>query len=252
MNVLILEDEFPAANKLVHYLSDFFDSEFTYTHLRSVREGVETLKKTSTFDLILSDIKLLDGTSFEVFDTVPLSILIIFCTAYEEHLLEAFKTNGIAYILKPFSREEIKTAITKYKTLFSTEPIEKTILKEFQVLFEEERRSYKKRFAIKRKSGIKFLETKEISYIEAFGDFCKLTDANGQFHVTSQNIGSLIMDLDPSIFFKVNRSQIVNIEYIEKIDAYSKNRLSIKMAGQQATVLTSSATTKDFRKWLEK
>ncbi|MTI29938.1 LytR/AlgR family response regulator transcription factor [Xanthovirga aplysinae] len=251
MNILILEDETPAYRKLVNHLQNYFGDQLEHRHVKSVREGISILSGPYTFDLILSDIKLLDGTSFEVFKAVSVNTPIIFCTAFDDYLLDAFNTNGIAYILKPYSQKDIEDAINKYQNLFQTKPIENNVFEEFKTLLKQERKAYKKRFAIKKKSGIQLVEIDDVSYIEAYGDLCKLIDIQGNQHLFSNNIGSLIIDLDPSQFFRINRSQIVSIKHIVSIEPYAKNRLSLMMVGLDKNILTSTTTTKDFRKWLE-
>ncbi|HEB62295.1 MAG TPA: response regulator transcription factor [Bacteroidetes bacterium] len=252
MNILIIEDEFPAYKKLVNYLLNILGDEFQHHHVRSVVEAHSVLSSTNTYELILSDIVLLDGTSFEVFNAVSIAIPIIFCTAFDEHLLEAFKTNGIAYILKPYSQKDLEEAIKKYEKLFPAASIQTNLFEKLSVLVGQEKKEYKKRFAIKKNFGIHLLEIADVSYIEAYGDLCKLTDTKGNLHVVSKSIGSIILDLDPSQFFRINRGQIVNINHIKKIEPFSKNRLSLKLTGCNNSITTSTARTKEFRTWLEK
>lgn len=252
MNILIIEDEFPAYKKLVNYLLNILGDAFEHHHVRSVAEARSVLSSTNTYELILSDIILLDGTSFEVFNSVSIATPIIFCTAYDKHLLEAFRTNGIAYILKPYSQKDLEEAIKKYEKLFPPKTIQANLFEKLSVLVAQEKKVYKKRFAIKKNSGIHLLETIDVSCIEAYGDLCKLIDAKGNLHVVSKNIGSIILDLDPSRFFRVNRGQVVNINHIKKIEPFSKNRLSLKLEGINNPITTSSTRTKEFRAWLEK
>ncbi|NAS32509.1 response regulator [Flavobacteriaceae bacterium R38] len=251
MNILILEDEIPAYKKLVTYLSNYFDDNFEYHHARSVKESLKFLTATPKYDLILSDIKLLGGTCFDIFSQLKVTIPIIFCTAYDEHLLEAFQGNGIAYILKPYSQKELDEALNKYQVFFGQQVKEFKIVQEFKALFEKQELHYKKRFAIKKTRGIKLVETKDICFIEAYGNLCKLKDADGNLHTISKSIGSLLSELDPGQFFRINRSYIVNINHLEKIEPYSKNRLSIKVRGMEKPITTSTSTTKTFRAWIE-
>ncbi|MFH6602809.1 LytR/AlgR family response regulator transcription factor [Maribacter algicola] len=250
MNVLILEDETPAHKKLVSYLSDFFDESFTMDSSRTVKEGTALLKRNA-YDLILSDIKLLDGSSFEVFEKAETATPIIFCTAYDEHLLQAFQTNGIAYILKPYLKEDFDKALKKFLDLFEPKTLEKDIFKKLNNVLEHRNENYKKRFAIKKREGIKLLNTTDISLIQANGDFCKVIGSDGQLHSITQNIGSVIKELNPKHFYKINRSQIVNIGHIENIESYAKNRLALKIRGFEEHAITSSSITKGFRNWLE-
>ncbi len=251
IHLLILEDEIPAYNKLMAYLTDFLKDAFTFDHARTVQEGIAFLETDKPYDLILSDIKLLDGSAFEIFQTIETPTPIIFCTAYDAHLLEAFQTNGIAYILKPYLKEDFEKALHKFQNLFEHARPEKALFKELKDLLKTSTAQYKRRFTIKKREGITLLETTKISFIQAQGDFCQLTDTDGRLHSISQSIGNVFSELNPKMFFRINRSQIVNISHIEKIRPYSKNRLQLHMKGYKDPVNTSSNNTKEFRDWLE-
>ncbi|WP_103072383.1 LytR/AlgR family response regulator transcription factor [Aquimarina sediminis] len=254
MNILILEDEIPAYEKLTLYLTKCLTTPFTHHWSRSVEKALKLLRENK-YDLIFSDIQLLDGIAFDIFDQTPLATPIIFCTAYDTFLLEAFKTNGIAYILKPYSEQEFSEAIHKYKTLIplskNSSSLDHGIYKNLKELIDPEKRQFLKRFVIKKRNGIKLIDTDTISLIEACGDFCKITDQKGGIHNTTQNIGSLTNQLDPNVFFRINRSQMVNINHIKAMDNHSKNRLIIVLNGVEQGVTTSSSTTSAFRKWVQ-
>ena len=116
---------------------------------------------------------------------------------------------------------------------------------------QEEYTTYKKRFVIKKASGIQLLNAIDIALISASGDFCLVIDNLGKRHTISQNLGSIFLQLNPKKFFKINRSEIVNIDFIENIESHFKNRLLISIKNYKEKVMTSSSTTSDFRKWLE-
>ena len=254
MNILLLEDEIPAFEKLLQYLKAYFQNELNYDWARTVAEGKKYLLQKSDYDFILSDIELLDGTCFDLFKEVTITCPIIFCSAYDEYLFEAFNTNGIAYVLKPYSKEDLQAAFTKYNTLFENykyKGFDHKMMDEFIEMLQKKRENYKDRFVIKTTRGIHLLKVKEISLIEAAGTFCKLIDYKGKTHLLSQNIGVLIELLNPRFFFRINRSQIVNIDYIESMENHFKNRLLVQMKGAKDKVLTSSKVTARFRTWLE-
>lgn len=253
MNILILEDEIPAYQKLINYLNDVFGDNFTHDITRSIADGKEFLAKNQ-YDFILSDIQLLDGISFDLFDEVKIDCPIIFCSAHDEYLFKAFNTNGIAYILKPYSKSDFNKAIEKYQALFKQGDYNKLnsdTLSNLKSALQEENTSYKKRFVIKKAKGIQLLNVTDISLIEASGDFCIATDKTGKRHTISQNLGSIFQQLNPAKFFKINRSEIINIDFIENIESHFKNRLLITLQGVKEKPMTSSSTTSDFRKWLE-
>lgn len=253
MRVLILEDEIPAYHKITSCLHPLFDRTTGHDWARTIKEGKEFLTK-NIYDLILSDIQLLDGISFDLFDSITVDCPIIFCSAHDDYLFRAFNTNGIAYILKPYSQADFNKAIEKYQLLFKQgnyNKLNRKTVSELKAALQEEHTNFKKRFVIKKPSGIQLLNIAEISLIEAAGDFCIATDQEGKRHSISQTLGAIFQQLNPAKFFKINRSEIVSIDAIENIESHFKNRLLITLVHVKEKVMTSTATTSDFRKWLE-
>ena len=254
MHLLLVEDEIPAFEKLRSYLAMQLDNNFSYDWARSNTEIKSFLSLETHYDLIFSDIQLLDGISFDAFKQVSIKVPIIFCTAYDSYLLEAFSINGIAYILKPYTLDDIAIAFTKYETLFksSTDLFSIKVIDELKQSLLNTSYNYKKQFIIKTTKGIHILETKRIVMVEAKGDFCKLIDSDGKTHLYSQNIGSLYLSLNPRQFFRINRSQVVHLPFIKKIENHFKNRLLLTLQTVCKPVKTSSATTANFRVWLDR
>lgn len=253
MKILILEDEIPAYKKLQTFVNECFETEVAHDWARSNKDGKAFLLKNK-YDFILSDIQLLDGISFDLYNELDITSPIIFCSAHDEYLFQAFNTNGIAYILKPYTKLDFKKAIEKYQSLFQKgdyNTLNQQTITELKSALKEENTKYKKRFVIKKTKGIQLLNVSEISLIEASGDFCIATDNNGKRHTISQTLGAIHQQLQPVKFFKINRSQIINIDYIDNIESHFKNRLLIKISNAKEKVMTSSSTTSDFRKWLE-
>jgi DNA-binding LytR/AlgR family response regulator len=253
MKILILEDEIPAYQKLTKCLDAFFDVKIPHNWGRSILDGENFLNK-NTYDFILSDIQLLDGLSFDLFTKIEIDTPIIFCSAHDDYLFQAFNTNGIAYILKPYSQEDFNKAILKYQSLFNKgdyTTLDSSTIEALKAALQEEYTTYKKRFVIKKASGIQLLNTLDITLISAAGDFCIVIDKNGKRHSISQNLGGIYRQLNPKKFFKINRSEIVNIDFIENIESYFKNRLLISIKKIKEKAMTSSYTTSDFRKWLD-
>ncbi len=253
MKILILEDEIPAHQKLVNYLTEYFTEEITHDWARSIKDGKLLLQENS-YDFILSDIQLLDGISFDLFDDIVVDAPIIFCSAHDNYLFKAFNTNGIAYILKPYSKADFNKAIEKYQSLFnkgSYNSLNHQTLTNLKSALQQENTVYKKRFVIKKAKGIQLLNVTEISLITASGDFCIATDSKGKKHTISQNLSGIFQQLNPNKFFKINRSEIISIDFIINIESHFKNRLLITSSGLKEKVMTSTSTTSEFRKWLE-
>ncbi len=254
MKILILEDEIPAYQKLLSFVQLEIPNHQLIGWARSVAEANLLLNSGQAPDLIISDIELLDGNSFEVFENSIIDCPIIFCTAFDKYVLKAFQTNGIAYLLKPYTLENFQEAFHKYSTLFAkNEPqkIDHLVFQELKDILKQDKKAYKQRFTIKKKGGIKLIETKDIAYFEANGDFCQAIDSKGQKHIINFTLSDIEKKIDPISFFRINRSQLISISFIEKIDPYFKNRLSIKMTVGKDPLLTSGTKTPEFRKWIE-
>ena len=203
MKILILEDEIPAYNKLASFVNDYFEDEIPHDWARSIKDGKKLLQENE-YGFILSDIQLLDGISFDLYNDVSIEAPIIFCSAHDEYLFEAFNTNGIAYILKPYTHSDFKKAIEKYQSLFKQgdyNTLNQQTITELKSALKEEHNNYKKRFVIKKAKGIQLLNVSDICIVEASGDFCIATDFKGKRHTISQNLGSLHLQLQPNKFF---------------------------------------------------
>lgn len=251
MKILILEDEIPAYEKLLNFITAEIPDAQIVGWARSNVEAKSLLQTKVTIDLIFSDIELLDGTSFETFEAIKVDCPIIFCTGFDQYVLKAFQTNGIAYLLKPYTLDNFQEAYTKYQRLFA-KSIPPDVLNELKQVLQADKKAYQRRFTSKKKDGIKLLETQAIICFEANGDFCLASDLKGSKHVINYSLSEIENKVDPNQFFRINRSQLINIDFIEKIDTHFKNKLSITMRQLSGSFLTSSAKTSDFRKWLER
>lgn len=254
MKVLIFEDEIPAYEKLKKFILQALPNCNIEGWARSVKDAKKLLKECPNPDLIFSDIELLDGNSFQIMESSNIDCPIIFCTAFDRYLFQAFKANGIAYLLKPYNTESFEEAIEKYHTLFGAKHSANytpDLFTEFKQLLEGEKKSYKKRFSVKKKEGIKLLEVNDIVSFEASGDFSFAYDQLKQKHVINYSIGQIESKLDPVQFFRINRSEIVNINHILNIESHFKNKLAIKLKSRDEHVYTSGSKTPEFRNWID-
>jgi len=253
MKVLIFEDEIPAYDKLIGFIEKYLPDAELKGWGRSINEAKRLLNKYDDVELIFSDIELLDGSSLNIYKDVSVNCPIIFCTAFDQYILEAFQTNGIAYLLKPYDEATFKEAIGKYKTLFSGKgygSIPPGVIKELTEI--KETKKFKQRFTVKKKGGIKLVSAANIVAFLANGDFSFALDDQGQKNIINYSIGEIESKVDPDKFFRISRSEMINIEYIDKIEPYFKNRLSIKMNGLKDSIHTSTSRTPDFRTWIDR
>ncbi|MDX1903832.1 MAG: response regulator, partial [Thermonemataceae bacterium] len=116
--ILIIEDEYPAAQKLSKMINDLGEDTQIVAVLDSVEAALAYLHQKPLLDLIFSDIQLSDGLSFSIFEQISPQAPIIFTTSYDEYALRAFKVASIDYLLKPIKKQELEQAYQKYKTFF--------------------------------------------------------------------------------------------------------------------------------------
>ncbi len=253
MQVIIIEDEKPAFKKLEKYLYEYSDDAQILAWFVSIEDALEKSSLFTEADLILSDIKLLDGSSFELFEQIEILCPIIFCTTYNKYMQDAFETQGIAYLIKPFSQESFNQALRKFERLFRKNQemaVNEDIVATLKKIVGQERPKYKERFISKKKQGLILISLDQILYFQAAGDFCLLADTEGRKHSINLMISKLETVLNPSQFFRINRSEIVHIEAIEKVSFYSKNKLLICLP-HQIKLFTSGSRTAAFKKWLQ-
>ncbi|MEN8124987.1 MAG: LytTR family DNA-binding domain-containing protein [Bacteroidota bacterium] len=251
MKVIIIEDEKPAARRLSRMLANL-DIK-THQMLHSVKESIQWFLNNPHPDLILLDIQLSDGLSFEIFEEINIQSAIIFTTAYDEYALKAFKLNSIDYLLKPIDEDELKTAIEKYNKnnqkqtnqSFDIEQIKKLLINPMD-------KSYKTRFTVKVGQHIKIIAIDEIE--------CFFSENKGTYIHTNHNRNLLIdltLDqvdekLDPIKFFRVNRKYLVNIDAIKDIVSYTNSRLQLKLQNFDTDdIIVSREKVKTFKTWLE-
>jgi DNA-binding LytR/AlgR family response regulator len=252
--VVIIEDEIPARKKLRRFIEGLDARIEIVAEVDTVASGIAFLQNNKV-DLIFSDIELLDGNAFEIYKQVQLSCPIIFTTAYDQFWMNAFDSNGIAYLLKPFSKDRFQRAWNKFM-LFSNSPKDTDqLLGNLTQLIEQKfiPKTYKKRFAIHHQQATYFLETDKISFFEASEGVVFAHDLTGKKHLLKEStLKEIEEQLDPAGFFRLNRSELVNKQQVEKIEPYTKNNLAVKLKGYQKFLVTSQQHTASFRIWIER
>lgn len=250
MNVIIIEDEKPSARRLQRMLSEIkIDAQ---AMLHSVEEAVHWFKTNEHPDLILLDIQLSDGLSFEIFEQVAVRSAIIFTTAYDEYALKAFKLNSIDYLLKPIDDEELENAIDKFKmnkqnasnVQLNIEQIQKLLINPLD-------RNYKERFTVKIGQHLKMISTDEIEcfYSENKGTYIFTSD--NREYLIDKTLEQLDPMLDPTKFFRVSRKFFVNIDQIKDIISYTNSRLKIILNHfSEHEVIVSREKVKGFKNWI--
>jgi DNA-binding LytR/AlgR family response regulator len=251
MNLLIIENEKPASDKLIRILNKIDKSITILGVIETVEEAINRLQEKPQPDVILMDIQLDDGLCFEIFETMKVDIPVIFTTAYDEYTLKAFKVNSVDYLLKPVDENLLKSALAKYKKLYAdNDPFKR----DFKQLMYEFRNQYKSRFLIKIGDKFRSVPAREISHFHIVERSVFLCDYQGKDYGIDNSLEQLQNMLDPRKFFRINRECIVNIEAITLMNSYSSSRLqlNLKNMGKSDLFVVSREKVADFKRWIDK
>lgn len=259
MKILIVEDEELAVKKLQKTLSAVDSAAEVIGITDSIKTTVEWLQTNQQPDLILMDIELADGQSFEIFNLTAVKSPVIFTTSYDEYALKAFKVNSIDYLLKPIQKEELQTALSKYRQLQTSyagveskaELNLETLVKELQQKLQP--KEFRKRFLVKHAQKLVSVEIDEIAFFYSDGrlNFFKTTD--NKKYVVDYTMDELEEMLDPEKYFRISRSFYVSVNSIDKIDDYFGNRLILQLKPSvDKEALVSREKVTEFKKWMGK
>lgn len=251
MKVVIIEDEPPAREKLGKFIARYDRQIEILAQLESIAATLRYFEMhTAAPDLVFADIELLDGNVFEVFEARKISCPVIFTTAYDQFLLQAFEESGIAYLLKPFDFQKFASAMRKFETLKNNFAwANNALLREIRESLQQPK--YKTRFVIKTASGIRLLETRQIAFIQTNNEIPFAFDAAGNKFPLGATLTELEKTLDPKAFFRLNRSEIVNLDFIENLKPDFHDRLVVRLRKLNIKLVSSASRTPSLRKWLE-
>lgn len=249
MNVLIIEDEPIAAEKLEQMLLDINPEIVVLARLCSIKESVKWLLQNSA-DLIFLDIQLSDGISFSIFDQVAISTPVIFTTAYDQYAIKAFQLNSISYLLKPIRKTDLADSLQKFRNLKSAFSIDfDALLSQIQGKQPE----FKKRFLIQTGEKIRKVEVSEIAYFYALEKGCFMRTFQGNHFPAEYTLDRLETMLNPSHYFRINRKYLVNMDAISNMVAWSRGRIKLELkpkADDEFDTIVSIDRSAAFKKWL--
>ena len=249
MNTLIIEDEEPAAARLKKLLREIDPAIHVLETIVSVKSAVTWFRQNEMPDLILLDIHLADGQSFEIFKQVKITVPVIFITAYDEFAIQAFKVNSVDYLLKPVKKEELQAALNKFHMLHSTKAI--TDFNKLLETLKEQKPEYKKRFIIRYGDHIKTINIEEVAYFFTQEKINFLRTHDNKTYPLDFNLDKLETMLDPLIFFRINRQFIIGIHAIDQMFAFSKSRVKVKLKpSTEEDTIVSTERSSAFKEWL--
>ncbi len=251
ISVLIIEDEAPAAKRLEKLLKEVEPSITILETIESVSAAIKWFKDHTQPDLLMLDIQLADGLSFDIFKQVNINSFVIFTTAFDEYAIKAFELNSIDYLLKPINTEKLRKSIEKFRRLHS----EKNVLDIHAVIaaMDQGRKKYKQRFSVNVGTRIKSIETANISYFYSMDKYTFLFTNENRHYPIDFALDKLEDLIDPQQFFRINRQYTLNFYSILKINVLSKSRIAIHTTpSTEEPLLVSTARTHEFRLWLDR
>lgn len=254
LHIIIIEDEAATARHLEFILKEINPDIQITKILQSIADAVDWLTlHNNSYDLIFSDIRLSDGLSFEIFRNISIRKPVIFVTAYQDYAIEAFRNNGIDYVLKPFDTQEIRRTLLKYDTLIAADSKrqdEKALL--IQQL-QNAAKQYRKSFLIHYCGRLIPVEAAKIMWFHTANEIVYAYMSDRRRYILEFTMEQLENELDPTHFFRANRQFIVNKNAIDAVEYFFNGRLLVKVHPQpNEQILVSKAKAMHFRKWLDR
>ncbi|NVJ86617.1 MAG: response regulator transcription factor [Algoriphagus sp.] len=249
MRILVIEDENPAAKRLMTLLKPHFPDAWVFGNLDTVKESVDWLGAHPQPDLIFCDIQLADGLSFEIFQKCPVASPVIFTTAFDQYAIKAFQVNAVDYLLKPIDPKELENAIEKFKRNQLQKNLDLQLLKD---LLRPNQQTYKSRFLVRFGEKIQSIPVEEVSFFFSEERITFLQTLEGKKYVLDQTMEQTEGQVDPSKFFRLNRKFLASLEAIDGVFTYSNSRLKVALKNcQDSDILVSREKVADFKGWLD-
>jgi len=247
MRIVIVEDERPALAKLRAAIREAAPDAQIVAELSGVADTLQWLADHPAPDLMFLDIQLSDGLSFDILRRWPGGCPVIFATAYDEYLLEAFESNGIDYLLKPIRQERLAAAIDKYRRLRSHFADAQAALLASLAAGQTPRR----RVLVRKGLDFVPVKTEEIAYVFTHDKLVFLVTAAGIRFVLDRTLAELESQLDPARFFRANRAWLVHIDAVSRCRPWGKGKLLLNLRpAVDSEVVVSQERATAFRAWL--
>jgi two-component system response regulator LytT len=251
MKIIIIEDEVKAAKSLASLILQIRPAASIVASLQSIESAVNYLSQNASPDLIFMDIQLSDGLSFDIFKAVKIRCPVVFCTAYGEYTMDAIKANGIDYILKPFSQEELQNAFEKvenFKNFFqqNAQPDLSALIK---MMGGDEG---KKSFLVFQNNKYVTVSTEDIAFIYITNDTTTLVTFREKTYTIPQSLDQVQGQLSSKQFYRLNRQYLVSFPAIKEVEHYYGRKLLVKLViPSPDNLLLGKEKTTAFLEWLE-
>lgn len=253
MDVLIIEDEQQAAQRLETLIRSIVPDVNVLTRLDTIKRSVEWFQKNNYPDLVFMDIQLADGLSFLIFDQCVVRSPVIFTTAYDEYALKAFKVNSIDYILKPVDKNELEAAIKKFNTLINKDDQQVKLISSIGEAMKMLTQKFKTRFVVKVGEHLRTIEVMDVQYFFSQDKTTFCVTQEGRNLILDYTLEQLEEMLDPERFYRINRKYLIASDSIKDIISYTNSRLKLILkSSQDNDIIVARERVQDFKNWLDR
>jgi len=254
MNILIIEDEENLAYQLVKMITELEPEAKVMGIFGSIKQTIDFIQTSPDIDLMLVDIYLSDGLSFEIFEQVNPKVPLIFCTAYDQFAVKAFELESVDYLLKPIRKEDLQRALRKFGRVYKNKIIDTRLGENLRLLNEKlkSNKAYRKNFLLQKKDRLIPVGVDEISYFHSEFGMVKCITGDNRLFTLDESLDSLNEELDPALFYRVNRQYLVRKESIIDVEFCFNGRLLLNVTPPaQDMILVSKAKAGEFKDWLK-
>jgi two-component system, LytTR family, response regulator len=253
MKILILEDEILIAKGLMVLIHQLEPTAELIGPMASVRETIAFLEQNPPPDLVLADIQLSDGISFNALEKLDPKVPVIFTTAFDEYALKAFRLNSIDYLLKPIDEAELKRALEKFHLLrekYQDTDFQQQMLSMLQG--QKTNQTFKSRFMVYSGKSIVPIPTHEVAFFQKEEIIFLTTKEGKQFVTEFRSLDEIQELIDPARFYRANRQFLIHGDRIAKFetDYMGKITLQLDMPGNMQIQISKDKAA-EFRKWVE-
>jgi two-component system LytT family response regulator len=256
MNVLIIEDEPLAARQLAAMLQDYDASIRILAVLDSVVASVAWFQAHPPPDLLLADIELVDGQSFDIFGRVVVKCPVVFTTAYDEFALKAFQVHSVDYLLKPINEAALRRSLGKFQELQRLYGAANPTVDWRELLntlrpATQPQPDYRERFLLKQGSRLVPVEVSEMAYFFTRDRLTFVQTWDGRSLMMDYNLDELVQKLNPQHFFRANRQFILHAKSVGRVHLHFNGRLKLDLKPPiDEEVFISRDRAGEFREWL--
>lgn len=251
MNVVIVEDELPAAEQMKGFINAYY-APVTIMGMYSTCEEIKKyLDNNNHIDVVFCDVELRDGNALDALRQIELKTVIVFTTAYDQFWNESLQHNGVDYLLKPITLQKVHQALDKVITLKHIFTKDNLLLKELSGLIQQKfDQPYKERFPVRVGSELFIIHVDDVIFFRIInGVIFAIPGDKKKYPLMEETLSALEEQLDPRHFFRVNRSDIVNIRHIKSIQIEEGSDYTILLKNSDEKIIVSQSRITQLKVW---